>query len=232
MSMSRRSFVGSVGAGVAALGSLGASASKAEAQLVYMPNDWHMAEFDKLLKSKARVKQLFDVEKLDNGDFMSPIKNSINGLRFGFNIPEDQIKTVGALRGAANLLNFDDSMWEKYQIGEYTKTDDPKTSKPAIRNPFYPKKEGGSTDPQDRNSVYQDYSAQALMARGLQLLSCHNATTNQARGIIKKFGLKVEVDEMVHDLQSHMLPGVISVPAMVAAIAMLQVDGHFAYTVG
>ena len=232
MGMSRRSFVSNVGAGVAALGSLGASASSAEAQLVYMPNDWHMAEFDKLLKSKARVKQVFDCEKLDNGDFLSPIKNSINGLQFGFNIPADQIKMVGALRGSANLINFDDSMWEKYQIGEYTKTDDPKTSKPAVRNPFFPKKEGLSTDPQNQNSAYQDYTAQAMMDRGMTFLGCHNATTHQAMGIVKKFGLKASVEEVVHDLQTHMLPGVISVPAMVSAIAMLQVDGKFAYTVG
>jgi len=51
-------------------------------------------------------------------------------------------------------------------------------------------------------------------------------------GIVKKFGLKASVEEVVHDLQTHMLPGVISVPAMVSAIAMLQVDGKFAYTVG
>ena len=232
MGMTRRSFVGSVGAGVAALGTLGTSSQPADAQFVYMPNDWHMAEFDKLLKSKARVKQLFDCEKLDNGDFLSPIKNSINGLQFGFNIPVDQIKMVGALRGSANLINFDDSMWEKYQIGEYSKTDDPKTSKPAIRNPFFTKKEGTVKDPQDRNSIYQDYSVQAMMDRGMTFLSCHNATTNQARNIIKKFGLKLDVDEMVKDMQAHMLPGVISVPAMVSAIAMLQVEGKFAYTVG
>jgi hypothetical protein len=33
----------------------------------------------------------------------------------------------------------------------------------------------------------------------------------------------------VADLQSHTLPGVISVPAMVAAIAMLQNEGRYAY---
>ena len=85
---------------------------------------------------------------------------------------------------------------------------------------------------QDHNSVYQDYSVQALAPRGLTLLSCHNATTNAAGRIIKKLGLKVEVEEVVKDLQSHMLPGVISVPAMVSAIAMLQCEGKFAYTTG
>ncbi len=46
MNVSRRSFVGQMGAGVAALGTLGAAAPRAEAQLLYMPADWHTAEFD------------------------------------------------------------------------------------------------------------------------------------------------------------------------------------------
>ncbi len=232
MSMSRRSFVGSVGASVAALGTLGVTATNADAQIIYMPNDWHAAEFDKLLKSKARVKQAFDVSNLQGGEFMSPIKNSINGLQFGFKVPADQIVMVAALRGSANLLNFDDSMWEKYQLGDYTKTDDPKTSKPATKNLFYLKNASATTDVQDHNSVYQDYSVQALAPRGLVLLSCHNATTNAAGRIIKKLGLKVDVEEVVNDLQSHMLPGVISVPAMVSALAMLQCEGKYAYTTG
>jgi hypothetical protein len=243
MNVSRRKFVGSMGAGVAALGTLNAAGGQAaqapnsasgpeHGHMVYLTDDWHMAEFDKLCKSKARVKQVYDCEAIKEGDLFNPMKNSINGLQFGFGIPADQIKVVGALRGPANLLNFDDSMWEKYKLGEYTKTNDPKTQQPATRNVFYPKKEGGTTDVQDRASVYQDYSIEALMGRGLQLLSCHNATENQARAIIKKFSLTVPLEEMVHDLQAHMLPGVISVPAMVAAIAMLQSEGRFAYTMG
>jgi hypothetical protein len=232
MGMSRRSFVGSMGAGVAALGSLGASASNADGQVIYMPADWHAAEFDRLVKSKARVKQLFDVDKLDNGGFLNPMKNSINGLHFGFNIPADQIKIVAALRGNAVVVNFDDSMWEKYKLGDYGKVDDPMTSKPAVRNIFYPKKPGGSTDPESQDSIYQDFSLEALLGRGMQLLNCHNATNFVARGIVKKLSLTVPAAEVAHDLEAHTLPGVISVPAMVAAIAILQVDGHYAYTAG
>jgi hypothetical protein len=233
MNLTRRSFVGSMGAGVAALGATLAECTPvAEAQLLYMPKDWHAAEFDKLVKSTARVKQLFDCEALKGGEILGPIKNSINGLHFGFGIAADQIKMVGAFRGQANMLNFDDSMWEKYKLGESAKIDDPKTSKPTIRNLSYPKKEGGSPDPQDRESIFQDASLEALMGRGLTLLSCHNATESLARGIVKRLALTVGVEEVVKDLQAHMLPGVISVPAMVAAIAILQVDGHYAYTVG
>ena len=232
MSVSRRSFVGSMGAGLAALGTL-ASTPVAEAQAVYMPADWHAAEFNKLCNMKARVKQVYDCESIKSGEFLNPMKNSFNGLHFGFGIPADQIKIVGAWRGQANLLNFDDSMWEKYKLGEYTKTDDPKTQKPAIRNIFFPKKAAAdATDPNDRNGIYQDWQIEALQTRGLVTLSCHNATTNQAIGIIKKFALTATTEEVVKDLQSHMIPGCISVPAMVAAIAMLQMDGQFTYIAG
>ena len=32
------------------------------------------------------------------------------------------------------------------------------------------------------------------------------------------------------DIQSHVLPGVLIVPSMVATIALLQIEGHFVYT--
>jgi len=46
---------------------------------------------------------------------------------------------------------------------------------------------------------------------------------------IKKLKLAQTVEEVVTDIQSNLLPGVIVVPAMVAAIAMLQNKGHFSY---
>ncbi len=229
MRLSRRSFVGSMGAGVAAMGALGG----AEAQTIYMPADWHGAEFDKLLKSKARVKQVFDATSIQEGGPLSPIKNSFNGLHFGYAVPADQIRIVAALRGQANLMNFDDSMWAKYKLGEYTKTEDPQTKAPAVRNIFYPKDAAlTSTDINDHKSIYQDYSIEALCARGMTVLSCHNATMHQAAGIVKRFSLTVTPDEVTKDLQAHMVPGAISVPAMVAAVAMLQCDGKYAYTMG
>ena len=231
MQRSRRSFVGAMGAGLAAMGTLGAE-PRAEGQLVYKTDDWHMAEFDKLMKVKAKVKQVFDATSLADGGPLNPMKNSFNGLQFGYGVAPDQIKIIGAFRGQANLMNFDDSMWEKYRLGEYTKQEDSKTGKPATRNIFYSKGEGTSKDINDPRSVWQDYSIEALASRGLVLLSCHNATMHQAAGLIKRFSLTQSADEVARDLQAHMIPGAISVPAMVAAIAMLQSGGGYAYTAG
>jgi intracellular sulfur oxidation DsrE/DsrF family protein len=145
-------------------------------------------------------------------------------------VPAEEIKLVTCTHGSSNLMNFDDSMWAKYKIGELAKVTDRETSKPALRNVYYPKKNPkGSTDLNDRKSIYQDDSIEALLGRGLQLLCCHNATTAQANALIKQNALTVPVEEVVADLQTHTLPGVIVVPAMVAAISMLQSEGHYTY---
>jgi len=226
MQISRRTFVGT---GAAAIGALGVAAKNTDAQLVYQHNDWKFAEFDALIKQRARVKQIFDVRAIADGGFLNAIKNSLNGLHFGFEIPADQIKIVVAAHGPANMLNFDDSMWAKYRLGEFLKVNDPKTGKPAVRNPYFPKSPVTSTDPESRASVFQDTSIESLQSRGIKLLSCHNSTQAQARELVEQYSLKQPSEEITQDLQAHILPGVLLVPAMVAAITLLQSEGHYTY---
>ena len=232
MKVTRRSFIGSVGTGVAAATTIAGSLASAHADLVYQHNDWNFADFDKLIKFKGKGKQVYDCHPINGGDFFGAIKNSFNGLQFGYGIPADQIKIVAAMHGPANSINFDDSMWAKYKIGEWLKINDPDTKLPATRNIFYPKKNPkGGTNPSDRSSTYQDYGIEALIPRGLQLLGCHNATEGQAATLIKHNSLTASVEEVVQDLQTHALPGVIFVPAMVAAISVLQTEGKYSYIV-
>ena len=78
-------------------------------------------------------------------------------------------------------------------------------------------------------SSYHDTSIQALQRRGVRFLSCHTATEAQARALIAHNKLTQKPEEVVQDLQRHTLPGVLIVPSMVAAIALLQSEGHFSY---
>jgi intracellular sulfur oxidation DsrE/DsrF family protein len=226
MSLNRRSFVG---AGIAALSALGATLPSSEAQLIYQHSDWKFADFDKLLKHPARAKQVYDISPINEGKFLNNIKNALNGLHFGFAIPAQEIKIVAAMHGPANMLNFDDLIWEKYRIGEWLKVTDPKTGNPAVRNPYLRKNDAGSTSLDDRNSTFQATSIEALQERGVQFLSCHNASEEQAYALASQHLLKATPEEIVLDLQTHILPGVLIVPAMVAAISILQSDGHFTY---
>jgi hypothetical protein len=87
---------------VAALATLGTAGRNTQARLVYTSSDWKLSEFSQLAKSPPRVKQVYDVKMIAEGGFLSNIKNSLNGLHFGFGIPEEQIKVVAALHGPAD----------------------------------------------------------------------------------------------------------------------------------
>jgi intracellular sulfur oxidation DsrE/DsrF family protein len=207
----------------------------AEAQLVWKGSEWKLAEFQKLVSYPARVKQVFDVTQITGGKFLNNIKNSLNGLQFGFDIPKDQIKIAAGLHGPANLTNYDDFIWNKYRIGEWLNVIDPATGKPAVRNIFYPAAHAldaaaFAQDPSEENSVYQDISVQALEARGVQFLSCHTAIEEQARILVKREKLTQTPEEVVREMLAHTVPGVLVVASMVAAVALLQTEGRFAYT--
>ena len=88
--VTRRSFVSTAAAGMATLGLFTGASSSAEAQLVWKTSDWKLAEFEKLVHHPARIKQVWDVVNIGGGKFLSNIKNALNGLRFGFGIPENQ----------------------------------------------------------------------------------------------------------------------------------------------
>jgi intracellular sulfur oxidation DsrE/DsrF family protein len=213
---------------------LGTAGGEAEAQLVYTKSDWKLSEFNQLAKDPARVKQVYDIIPIAEGGFLNDIKNSLNGLHFGFGIPDEQIKVVAALHGPANMLNYDDIIWSKYQIGAWLKVTDPSTGQPAVKNPYYASKAGtalhyGTEDPDSRDSLYQDTSIQALQHRGVKMLSCHTALEEQVRVLIAHNSLTQQPEEIVKEMLAHTLPGVLVVASMVAAIALLQTDGRYSY---
>lgn len=232
--LSRRSFVSQAAAGLVALGIAADSASSANAQLVWKGSEWKLSDFRKLVNHPAGVKQVYDVAQVGGGKFLNNIKNSLNGLQYGFDIPKDQIKVVAALHGPANMLNYGDAVWSKYKLGEWLKVTDPATGKPAVRNIFYASKHpvnaaAWAQDPDDPESIYQDTSVQTLQARGVQFLSCHTALEEQSRILVKRLHLTQSPEEVVKDLLANVKPGVLVVASMVAAIALLQAQGRYTY---
>jgi len=232
--ITRRSFVSTAASGVAVLGALGTLAPQADAQLVWKTEDWKLSEFHCLVKNPAQIKQFFDVTQISDGKFLVNMKNSLNGLHFGFGVPADNIKLVGGLHGPANLLNYDDFIWEKYRIGAWLNVNDPETGKPALRNPFHLRPSTlppivPSQDPDDSASHYQDFSMQTLQSRGVQFLSCHTALEEQVRVLIKHGHLSQTPEAIVREMLAHTVHGTLVVASMVAAVALLQCEGHYSY---
>jgi hypothetical protein len=227
---SRRALLG--GAAAAAASTMWSE--PVHAQYVWQKSNWHAAEFDTLTHSPRRIKQVVHGFAINDGRFLRNVKNSLTGLQFGSGIPADQIQLVCALNGPANMLNYSDYVWQKYRIGEWLKVEDPKTGQPAVRNIFYPSKAGTalhytSEDPSSEDSSYQDASVQGLLAHGVRFLSCHSSTEETARTLIKQNSLTAQPEEIVNEIHAHALPGVIVVPALSAALAVLQCEGHYSY---
>jgi hypothetical protein len=227
---SRRSVLGGAVAAAAAT----MWTEPVHAQYVWQKPDWQAAEFDTLTRLPRRIKQVIHGFAINDARFLKNAKNSLNGLRFGVGVPADQIQIVCALNGPANMLNYSDYVWQKYRIGEWVKENDPKTGEPAVRNFYYPSKAGPSLtytsdDPSNPDSAYQDISVQGLQARGVRFLSCHSSIEEAARALIKVNNLSAQPEEIVKDIQSHILPGVLLVPALASALALLQCDGHYGY---
>ncbi len=227
---SRRALLG--GAAAAAASSLWNE--PLHAQYVWRKNGWHSEEFDKLISSPRRIKQVVHASAIDGGRFLRNTKNSLNGLHLGHGVPADQIQIACALNGPPNVLNYSDYIWQKYRVGEWAKVMDPETGKPALRNIFYPSKVGASAhyasdDPNNENSLYQDTSIQALQSRGVRFVSCHTSTEEEARAFIQLNGLSVAPEDVARDMVEHALPGVIIVPSLAAALAIFQCEGHFSY---
>ena len=227
--MSRRGFVGQAAMGLAAFAAV--SGKLTEAQLVYKRSDWNMKEFDELVRVPARAKQVYDATAIDGGKFLNNIKNSLNGLQFGFGIPTRQVRILAALHGAANMVNYDDYVWQKYRLGELLNETDPNTGKPAVRNPYYlsnvPK--NASHDLEDERSIYQDTGVQGLQARGVKFLSCHTGLEEIAHLIVKRWKLSQAREEVAKDMLAHVHEGVLVVPSMVASLVLLQSEGHYTY---
>ena len=227
---SRRSLLG--GAVAAAASTM--LSEQVRAQYVWQKSNWQAAEFDALTHSARRIKLVLHAFAISDGRFLKNAKNSLTGLQFGSGVPADQIQIICALNGPANLLNYTDYVWQKYRIGEWLKVEDPKTGQPAVRNIFYPSKAGTplhytSEDPSSEDSSYQDASVQGLLAHGVRFLSCHSSTEETARNLIKQYSLTAQPEEIVTDIHAHALPGVIVVPALSAALAVLQCEGHYSY---
>ncbi|MGH9404583.1 MAG: hypothetical protein ACRD3D_01965 [Terriglobia bacterium] len=229
--MNRKQFLAlAAGGAAAAWTAQGNAQARAQGELVQTSSEWNPDRFRSVAARPGRYKQVYDITVIGGGVFLNNVKNSLNGLQFGFGIKPRQMNILVALHGGANLLNFDDAMWAKYKLGEYAGVADPESHAPAARNIFYPQSRGPlSTEIENDHSTYQDHSIQGLMKRGVSFLLCHTATEEQSRKLKARLRLTASPESIARDLLAHTIPGAIVVPSMVAAVALLQIEYQFSY---
>ena len=230
--MNRSAFLFS-SASLAAAGSAVSSAATIPGgtHLVERAQDFDAAAFARILGRPARIRQLVESVAFKPA-MLNNVKNAFNGLQFGFGYPADVIAVAFANHGPSSAYGYSDEMWRKYRIGEFLSIVDAQGA-PLTANVYYPAASSyhPSDDPDDVHGMYQDTSIAMLQRRGAVVLACHTAIEEQSRAIVVKgfAPAGAQPQDVAADLLTHLIPGAVVVPSMVAAIAVLQADYHYAY---
>ncbi len=123
-----------------------------------------------------------------------------------YGVKENELGTVMVLRHNAIPFALDDSMWKKYKLGEYFKINDPQSSAPALRHPYY-------TTP-----VFPDIADMTLknnIERGVKVAACDMAIHYYSGQIAKAQGLKH--DDVKKEWMDATLPKIAHAPSGLVA---------------
>jgi intracellular sulfur oxidation DsrE/DsrF family protein len=173
-------------------------------------DDWMRA-----LTGKHRT--VFDLSAHKNGKPLGQAKNFLDAWRDAFHVPDREVNLVIGVHGEGIPIVLTDAVWSRYKIGELYKVTDVATKAPAVRNVFAE----GNVVPD--GPVTREQSVEALQRRGVRFLICMNTIAAATRKLAAA-GLGPS-EEIRSALLGGLLPGVITVPAMVVTFTQLQERG-------
>jgi hypothetical protein len=217
-----------------------ATAARVAAQDTATPGGTHFVErkadfdndaFAKIVGRQADIRQLYEAVNF-KPSLLNNVKNSFNGLQFGYGYAPNAIAIALAAHGPSSAYSYSDYVWKKYRIGEFFDIKDAAGAQ-VVSNVYLAKKASvnPSADPDDDKGMYQDASIEMLQQRGLIVLTCHTAVEEQARGLVKR-GFAPDGmtgSQVASDILTHLIPGATVVPSMVATVAVLQAVYHYTY---
>jgi hypothetical protein len=217
----RRGFLARL-AGAAAGLSAGAAVPSplAAAPAQASPNDRWLAGLT------GRHRCLFDAPQHGDGLPLIHMLNYITTYKSAYGEGPETVNAIGTFYGAPGLpatmpLAWNDAMWAKYKIGELLKLIDPDTKAPSKRNMFYRPRAG---DPVFFRGAVTAAGIENLQKMGAMFLMCNNAFSAWV-GFLSGSGAKGNAAEIDRDIRANLLPGVITVPALVIAIEKAQGKG-------
>jgi hypothetical protein len=102
------------------------------------------------------VRQVWDAAAI-HPRLLGSVKNSLNGLTFGFGVSRERIVTGVVAHNSSTLFLFDNAVWKQYRLGELFAVSDPRGAT-VVENVFWPSRSTNrSADPSDPRGFYQDF---------------------------------------------------------------------------
>ena len=200
----RREFLGKIGVAAATLagGAMAFDAEDLTAANMPASGDWDVSWLDKLAAAKYRV--AFNAGEIADGTAMDYAERFYNQFHEVHDTSDDETRAVIVFRHLGTVMALNDSMWEKYGIGEDRKVNDPKTSAPAKRN------------------LYRE-QIEALQKRGMIALVCNLALQAWSRGVAHKSS--ADQQAVYEDAKANLLTGSILVPSGIYGLIRAQNAG-------
>ncbi len=229
VSTHRRGFLGRLFGAAAAAASLPiAGFSTRVAAQEAGPDDW-------LKEVKGTHRTLFDFPQHKNGMPLLHILNYLNTYAQAYKAAPGTAGAVGTFYGmgsqASIALAFNDAMWAKYALGDYTGLKDA-AGKGYTRNVFFKPTANdlhvlmaaiGSPNIPALAGAMPAIGIESLQKMGTKFLLCANAFGGWCAELEVKG--KGKAPDLMKELSANLLPGVTIVPAMVIAIEKAQAAG-------
>ncbi len=199
----RRTFLGRIAAGTAALGFtafLPATACAAE-KTVATASDSTSAEPDEWPGAlKTKHKMVIDAFAMNEG---FPLAFAYTFMLPYASVTPSPATAVVVLRHAGLPLALKDEVWAKYKIGKAMNFTDPSTKAPAERNPFFNAKAGSLEIP--------DMAVDKLLAKGAIFGACNVALHFMSAKFAGAAGVTPEI--ALKDWTAGIIPGITVIPS-------------------
>ena len=229
--MNRRGFLARATVAAATPALAGAQPVPGGIHPVERRGDFDARGFSAAVGRPAAIRQVYEAQAFAP-NVLNSIKNSFNGLQFGFGYRAGEIVIALAAHGPSAVYGYSDYVWKKYRVGEFFDLKNA-AGEPLAANAFVAPRAAYDlgADPDDDSGMYQDVSIRTLQRRGLIVLTCHTAVEEQARRIVARGFAPAGLSEgdVAADILTHLISGAIVVPSMVATLAVLQAKYGYAY---
>ncbi|HEY5218757.1 MAG TPA: hypothetical protein VIJ16_03055 [Gemmatimonadaceae bacterium] len=163
----------------------------------------------------SRYRAVFDSPDIDDGTGLFNALTYVKDFKDVMKAKDADVTAVLVVRHRAVPMAMDDSIWERYKLGEYAKVKDEATNKWATRNPFLTAAPGDVED--------AEYTLTALHQHGGMILACALATHGMASILAKRTNQKSSV--VFDEFRRHLVVGAQLAPSGIFAVMRAQEAG-------
>ena len=194
---------------------------KLDAMASPQQSEWDMSWIDRITAAKYRV--VFNANAIDDGEAMYAAAIVLNQFHEVYGTDDRQTCPAIVFRSAGTPMAFNDSIWERYGLGDRTKVTDPVTKAPAKRNIFLKAIEGA-------NAQAAAATIAALQQRGLVCLVCNRAMHGFSHELATDS--HQSADSVYAEIRANLIPGAYVVPSGIFGLVRAQNAGCAYMAVG